>query len=452
MTTCILYRNIFKISRHIRITSTTVHSLKFRQFSSKSSAVQNKKLESIMKLDSNRRNSQYLIKPNKDEEYCEENEDDNLYSDDFPLERNRSENVEQEPDILLDPSLTDEDREKLKQYKREYEIWKYADANMPDYLSNDDWKLILKMNTVRERVSYMTYKHRSDIFKIKYKIERKVLKKKTVLEKLLQKKAERGDHIIYGIGHNTMVRRYNLHTVNRYLDLRAINAICTGPIIVFDCSFFDEQTVPEISATFNQLYKAVELNQRHRQPAALIFTSFFEKNEETSSPSISFVMKKYVKSFHDFPSVYTTEKSYMDLFPVKQLLYLCPGAPVPLMNFDSERVHIIGALSDRSRRNYLTIGKAKEYGIEARKLPLSNYIKLESGVRYTRLDRVLGMLLDCHVTNDWYKSIVNNTTTTCDDEKRKIANATRRQNVPYKEKIVHEYQRVKFLASLTENV
>lgn len=443
-----LKTTIFNISRRrqIRITSSSDVGLftiiSFRQFSSEVPGTQETR-----KYDSNE-NSKTLILPN--EEKCHENDEvvNNLNLGCNLKKPSTSKNhIEPEPDVLLDSSLTDEDREKIKQYKREYEIWKYVDSSMPERVSNYDWKLMLKINSVVERINYLTYLHNLVILNIKNKAMKreKINAAAIALENnLLRKKLECvGDYssIIYGQGHNEILKNYSLSSLIRYLDLRCLNAICDGPIIVFDCSLFRQQTPREIYLTFQHLLRCIEVNTYHRQPAALLFTSFSEKESW-----YTIFTNKYLKVSKGFPSVYMTENSYLDLFPIKQLLYLCPYASTPLFNFDNERVHVIGAAADKHRRNQLSLEEANAYGIEVCTLPVLNYIKTESNMRYRLMHCVLGMLLDYNLTGDWRRSILNHV-----HGKGKISPCKLEENVSRQEKRAKEEHRAKFLASLVEN-
>lgn len=357
---------------------------------------------------------------------------------------NNNSNVEEEmsePDILLDTSLTEDQREKIKKMKAEYEIWKYADSEIPQYVSSYHWKFMLDLKTPTERILHLTFVQKTfekNLKQTKRKEKRKLKNLQRFSDKQLETDNTIGDNnLIYAHGHNTIIRR--LHHVEKFNYLRSLYAYVLGPKIIFDLSFIKQLTIYEQNLTFLQLKYALCDNLLHRQPAAMIFTSF-DINEKWFSRFLRHFSKE---TFDEYP-IYTTDKSYVDLFPTDNLVYLTPDGNELLTEFDSDKVYIIGAIVDKKLRPKLSFKKANEQGIVTQKLPLEYYVKWECGTKYLALNHVLNILLDVNMTNDWYSALKIYI------PERKVVVASEEEKTVRKQYRQSRYERMKFLLSLVE--
>ena len=68
-------------------------------------------------------------------------------------------------------------------------------------------------------------------------------------------------------------------------------------------------------------------------------------------------------------------KSYLDLFPKEDLVYLTPNAPDFMTEYDPHKIYIIGGLVDKVVTKPVTMAKAKREGIKMAKLPLDLYMR-----------------------------------------------------------------------------
>jgi len=110
----------------------------------------------------------------------------------------------------------------------------------------------------------------------------------------------------------------------------------------------------------------------------------------------------------DITPVTVTEKSYLDLYPKQDLIYLSPDAHNTLSHFDANKIYILGGIVDKYGEEPLTLTKAKKEGIACYKLPLDRYTPGgRVGSTALTLDIVLKILL--HVKNEprgWEKALV----------------------------------------------
>ncbi|XP_065068093.1 tRNA methyltransferase 10 homolog B-like [Rhopilema esculentum] len=97
-------------------------------------------------------------------------------------------------------------------------------------------------------------------------------------------------------------------------------------------------------------------------------------------------------------------------FPNKSLVYLTPDAEQPLQFFDINEVYILGGLVDYQVRKNTTLRKAKDLNLQARRLPIPEYMEKKDGNRYNyskilTINQVFDILLKYQETHDWRQSL-----------------------------------------------
>lgn len=148
-----------------------------------------------------------------------------------------------------------------------------------------------------------------------------------------------------------------------------MTAMMFGPPLILDMSFLTLLKPSECSLTAKQVSQLHHDNRAHRFPHHLMFTGC--KRNHFSWEDIERV----------FPDGFerrmftVTDKHYLDLFPREQLVYLSPDAKIPMAEYEPDKVYIIAGIVDRISRPNLTLGRAKEEGIECKRLPLERCIR-----------------------------------------------------------------------------
>ncbi|KAK3102788.1 hypothetical protein FSP39_013913 [Pinctada imbricata] len=69
-----------------------------------------------------------------------------------------------------------------------------------------------------------------------------------------------------------------------------------------------------------------------------------------------------------------TEKSYLDLFPKENLVYLTPDSENDL-RYDHRDIYIVGAIVDLSFDHPVTLANAREMGLRHARIPVQKYCK-----------------------------------------------------------------------------
>ena len=82
----------------------------------------------------------------------------------------------------------------------------------------------------------------------------------------------------------------------------------------------------------------------------------------------------------------------------ERLVYLSPDAEETLDTVDEEDIFILGGLIDRTVIKDASLMRAKELGVKAKRLPITQYMK---GRACLNLDHVVSMVCKFKETGDW---------------------------------------------------
>lgn len=158
----------------------------------------------------------------------------------------------------------------------------------------------------------------------------------------MKKINEESHHLRYGLNNNTMFHRVYRTKMSHYFNSKLISAMMFGEKLVFDCGFESHMTTTEISSCAKQFIFSFGKNRENIDPFDIILCNIDLKGE----------LIKRIYSFlptmnePGFPLTYTT-KSYLELFPKKDLIYLTPHTNNVMSNFIPDKIYIIGAIVDK---------------------------------------------------------------------------------------------------------
>ena len=186
---------------------------------------------------------------------------------------------------------------------------------------------------------------------------KKFIKNPRDTENNFKKKA---DHLEFKTFLGDVKSNYAANSLNRLVSAYVME----NPTIAIDFQF--EDTGKHELAI--QLYKAYMANAKYREPFRMYYVNFkkdciFDKELRQNGIEIENNM------------IIESEKSYLDLFPKRKLVYLSPEAPHKIKSVKEDTVYIIGALTDRRSQRYkgYTLSKAIQDGIKYEKLPTDQY-------------------------------------------------------------------------------
>ena len=142
-----------------------------------------------------------------------------------------------------------------------------------------------------------------------------------------------------------------------------------------------------------QLYRIYKFNRYETlkySPNELPFTLNI-CNAKEEQKTLKFLSFLFPDLFSHNSYVNITDKSYLDLFAKKDLIYLSPHAQHVLTDYEPTAVYIIGGIVDRREVITLSEPKAEEQSIRSMRLPIDTII---NKCNVQSLDSVFRILFD----------------------------------------------------------
>lgn len=227
---------------------------------------------------------------------------------------------------------------KLKVILLEIDIMRQDGLEIPSKISLDRWKELVAAPTRSQRIKLLSFLFRTEKKKerdLRKKEERK--KKMEVLREENALKREENDHITYGFGGSTIFLRVYDTKIDAFHNNKLVSAMQFGQNLVLDCSYDEHMTHKEASLCAKQMMILFSENRKDDEPFNLHFCN---ANKETK---VIQKLNKLIPTLYDddFP-VNITDKSYLDLFPKENLVYLTPHCREDLASFSHDDIYIIG--------------------------------------------------------------------------------------------------------------
>jgi ribonuclease P protein 1 len=297
-------------------------------------------------------------------------------------------------------SITNNDpvlEKKLKILFLEVEVLRQSGHKVPQDVKLGQWKELLEMETRSRRRKYLSY-----LFGIEKKQENRKKKKEEQRQKRNAENAiPENAHLTYGLGHNTILLRVYDSTINHFYNSRLIQAMQFNQKLVVDCSYDSHMTSREAQDCGKQLTFMFSDNRVHDNPFD-IYLCNASRESNTIKQLVKFIPTLYDS---DFP-MNITEKSYLDLFPKENIVYLTPHCQEEMREFDHDAIYIIGAMVDKRNNEPLSLAKAKREGLKMAKLPLDQYLMWGSGSsKSLTLNQMICILLDVRASGSWHKAL-----------------------------------------------
>lgn len=104
--------------------------------------------------------------------------------------------------------------------------------------------------------------------------------------------------------------------------------------------------------------------------------------------------------------IHITEKSYTDLFPKDQLIYLSPHSENVLEHYDGSVNYIIGCVAVPGLGQPFSQQRADLDGIKTAKFPIDQHVSNYLLKRHLQVDHVTKILLHAKTTNNWRNAFI----------------------------------------------
>lgn len=285
---------------------------------------------------------------------------------------------------------------KLRILMLEVDVMRQDGRCAPDMMKESNWEYLLELPSKSQRLNYLKYLWKTEKSRQHAK-EKKAERRKHFEECGIETVKEFPDDLQYGMGQQSMFIRIREQSMNDFYNYRAIQAMLDGQNIVIDCSYEDQMVQRETTNAAKQVTFAFGDNRIHKQPFNLRLCnvdmdSHFMKELKKLMPFVE--QPWFPMNIH--------EKSYLDIFHKKDLVYLTPHCREELTTFDHDAVYIIGCLVDKVNNEPLSMAKAKREGIRMAKLPLDRYLEWGTGAKKNlNINHMVQILLDLKVSSDW---------------------------------------------------
>ncbi|XP_076829271.1 tRNA methyltransferase 10 homolog B [Brachyhypopomus gauderio] len=184
---------------------------------------------------------------------------------------------------------------------------------------------------------------------------------------------------------------------------RLEEAKVSGPQLCVDLSMTDCMSHKEISRLASQIRRLYGSNKNALQPFHLFLTDMRED---------SLLHRECVRMNDGFLNYLmdVTEKSWTDLFPSEDVIYLTPDASEALEQVDRGKVYILGGLVDESIQKRISYTRAQGLGVCTARLPIDEYMVKRANPKnfhskILSINQVFDILLTYRDTASWSKAL-----------------------------------------------
>jgi len=224
--------------------------------------------------------------------------------------------------------------------------------------------------------------------------------KRSKLPPLPEIKEEDPSGTTYGLTKNTFFLRLYDTTINKYHHGKMCAALQFNPPLVIDMSYDEHMTTREANNCSKQLEMLITDNRRHRDPLNLYLC-----NAKKDSTVMQYLYRKIPTLYDDSYVLNMSEKSYLDLFPREQLVYLSPHAKDDLEEYNDDDIYIVGAMVDKTDPRPFSLAKAKKDKLRMKKLPLDKHLNWGIGSKSLTVNQMGNILIELRDSRSWEKAL-----------------------------------------------
>lgn len=194
---------------------------------------------------------------------------------------------------------------------------------------------------------------------------------------------------------------FNTQKLSRYFDNHIASSLrCDSPKLILDFRFeynCDNRLayIDDLMYTVDQMYK---LNSRDKEPFQMIFCNLNRNGK----------FKKWLTKYYNLNKylVETTELNYTDIYPRKELVYLTADAKSEMIEYNPNKIYILGVVKDFCSTLPHSLKAAKLDGIKCERFPVDTFkVKWgKSAFKSLRLETCLNILLSIKNGYSWIET------------------------------------------------
>ena len=255
--------------------------------------------------------------------------------------------------------LSAKDKKKLMALQLEYDYFLECGPNVPENMTDERWFEIFKLceEEAKRKKLYLTW-YRMDMRKNKLK-----LPQTETVSKTLTKNADKDTSFTYLKFSSSL---YSKEKVRKYIQNNINFGIQHGMHIIFDMSFERVMKPNNQKLLIQSVFQAYLRNGDLKEPLHMVFCSV-EPGSDTEAR-----LKEIIDEYNMLVTV--THKSYSELYPKSDLVYLSPNAREEMYQLDLKKTYIIGCVEENNVYPH-SIEKSRKEDIQAFRFPLGKYLK-----------------------------------------------------------------------------
>uniref|UniRef100_A0A0N5AY41 SAM-dependent MTase TRM10-type domain-containing protein n=1 Tax=Syphacia muris TaxID=451379 RepID=A0A0N5AY41_9BILA len=299
-----------------------------------------------------------------------------------------------------------EDKARLDAIIKEVKMFSRCFSRFPNSLTDDDWKVLLECQSMKQRLDRLHFVYRKERWKAKdlaKKLERKAAAQAEVKEEQEREEGRYSKSLL-------LLPSARRKTITKMFDeLRYLHSLQVEPYptMIVDCQFLQHHSPRGRSLTFNQLNLLVAMNKTRLRPWPLYFC-----NMDLENPVVFNEYQRHLQSFNSTRSIFFELLSDVRQFiQGRNTVYLSPHADEELVKLDDIEIFIIGGIVDRVPEKNIhpqaSMIAAKELEVTAKKLPLDKFMKWKSGSKSLTLTVVSQILNDVWCNDGDWKLAIN---------------------------------------------
>lgn len=299
----------------------------------------------------------------------------------------------QEAAVSTVPSNKDEDV--LAATRELIEMWRLLGKNVPEHITEEELKTIMECASKSSKIKYLhflyikEYRKRARQNKKEMKAAAKAEAKKDNLLETTEEDKQK----------DFLFLRFWDQRENNAMDWKCAQAVQFGQPLVFDMAYDNYMKPREMHNSVTQLLESEGCNRRDVDPFHLYFCNF-RKDSACHMELVKRYKEKWDKLF-----ITVTEKSYVDLFPKDNIIYLTADSPNIMTTFKHDKIYIIGSFVDKKMQPGISLAKAKRLNLATECLPLDKYLQWNSGNKNLTLDQMMRILLCLKNTGNWEEAL-----------------------------------------------
>ncbi|XP_005386379.1 PREDICTED: mitochondrial ribonuclease P protein 1 [Chinchilla lanigera] len=291
------------------------------------------------------------------------------------------------------PSSKDEDT--VAATRELIEMWRLLGRNVPEHITEEELKTVMECTSKSAQRKYLKYLY------IKENLKRAKLLKKEM--KAAAKKEAQKANLFETTEENKeqnflFLRFWDRHK-NIAMGWKGAQAMQFGQPLVFDMSYSNYMKPKDLQNTVSQLLESEGCNRRDIDPFHIYFC-----NLEIGSAYHRELVRYYGEKW-DKLLITATEKSYVDLFPKDNIIYLTADSPNVMTTYKHDKIYIVGSFVDKNIQSGVSLAKAKQLNLATERLPLDKYLQWSTGNKNLTLDQMTRILLCLKNTGNWEEAL-----------------------------------------------